>query len=143
MTHEEYKERRERVLNRVPSPPRYTQEEYERFKLICNERVVDSVEKFPSEIRDTVKAAFEYIYQTYGVTEIKLRGSWAKGEWVTENTDEGFKYLREKIRFKNKVSDIDLSAAGIPHHDFFEFNGLKIDLLPDNSSEGILIWSKF
>lgn len=140
MTAEEYKERRDKVLNRPKAAPRYTQEEYDRYRLLCDSRIAKSIDDLPEKLRESLWIVIQYMSQQYPNTEeIYLRGSWTRGEGVTKETDPEFRRLRELIRHKTKVSDIDLVISNV--RDMFELNGIKFDIIP-HDTRAIKIWSK-
>lgn len=141
MTPEEYRERREKVLNREPSPPRYTPEEYKTYLTICDSRTVKRVQDFPPKQKEALSAAIEYLRLKYPhIKEVSLAGSYMKGEWIIEETSDSFKKLRELIRHKTKISDIDLVVEGV--RDSFEIDGVEFHILP-TSLECTPIWDNF
>lgn len=141
MTAKEYQDRREKVLNRVPSPPRYTPEEYKTYLTICDSRITNRVQDFPPKQKEALSAAIEYLRIKHPyIAEISLAGSYMKGEWIIEETSDSFKKLRELIRHKTKISDIDLVVEGV--RDSFEIDGVKFDIIP-NAAECTRIWDNF
>lgn len=74
------------------------------------------------------------------VEKVWLSGSYVKGDWVDENTPDEFKKIRNKLKNKSTLSDVDFITypiiQGNNYYDIISDNKHKL-LLYDNTKEKI------
>lgn len=62
----------------------------------------------PKRIQSELAILRDYILKQDPSAQMKLTGSWTKGTWADEYTDEAFRRKRLEIKNKLGLSDIDL-----------------------------------
>lgn len=96
-------------------------------------RQVTSFEGLPLKFQDQLK---EFISK-YNPDQVRIYGSYANGDWIDENTPQYYQDLKYKIKYKNKISDLDIIV--IPNPGVTNFKDLHIGPIQDT---GILIYEK-
>lgn len=84
-------------------------------------RKVTRVNQLPETLQNELK---EFI-EIYDPTTIYLIGSYANGDWITEDTPQYFKDLKKKIKYKDKISDLDIIVE--PDVGIYTFKNLHIN----------------
>ena len=141
MTIAEYKERRERVLNRK-TERRYTDGEYNAYQDWKNGRKVEKLQDFPFHVREKIRAVIEVLRLKFPQTEtMRLVGSYAKGEYIDEYSTQAEIEMKEKVRGYCKFSDIDIEITP-KVYDMFHLNDMKIHLMGTSTSSGFNIFEK-
>lgn len=137
MTYTQLQQRRNAVLNRPKSVPRYTDVEKTLYMDTAKNRAI-TIHYCPPYIKEKLNIIVAYILHTYPKTEyIGIAGSYMKGEWVDEHTSEEFKRLRELIRFKTKISDFDMIVS--PYvQDSFSIDDMEVQIMPPSNASTLL-----
>lgn len=76
------------------------------FKSWKEARKVTNIKQLPLHLQTQLQ---EFI-ELYNPKRIELVGSFANGDWVTEDTPQYYKDLRTKITYKTKISDLDIKV---------------------------------
>lgn len=86
-------------------------------------RKVTSFNGLPQSFQKELK---EFIC-VYNPDDVYIMGSYANGDWITEDTPQYFKDLKKRIKYKNKVSDLDIIVE--PDVGVYTFKSLHINQL--------------
>lgn len=74
------------------------------------------------------------------IKRVWLSGSYVKGDWIEEDTPNNFKKIRDQIKNKSNLSDVDFITEpvveGTIYYDIISDNKHKL-LIYDNSKEKI------
>ena len=88
-------------------------------------RKVTSIEELPKTFQEQLNRFIEL----YKPLEIYLIGSYANGDWITKDTPQYFKDLKKRIKYKNKISDLDVIVKpdpGIRNFEDLHINQINI-----------------
>lgn len=72
------------------------------------ERAITKFENMPVNVFEKMLKLKDHILKQDPFAEIKLTGSWYKGSWVLEETDEKIFALRKRVTGKRGLSDFDI-----------------------------------
>lgn len=130
-----------------PTAPAKAQPEaadWRRWRELTKPRRHKSFESLPEEVQQKLLVVQRVIHQYDPAAEIKLVGSWVHGGWADQHTDTEILRLRQLIKGKNGLSDIDvlvesdveLNVWSIPVGAGFELSIIQGKM---RSQKGILI----
>ena len=93
----------------------------------------------PAQAQEKIKIHVEHLLSNYPEIElIYLRGSWASGQWITDETDEDYKQLKLEVQGKNTNSDFDYIC--LPYQE--RFSEIKEIDLQSGPNSGIIVYQK-
>lgn len=96
-------------------------------------RKITSIDQLPTRYQDRL---YEFI-EVYCPDKIYLVGSFAEGDWIDEDTPQYYRDKKKQIKYKDKVSDLDIVVEPDPGIIFYE--ELHINPIKD---ERVLLYSK-
>lgn len=106
------KRKKEIMAKRKRAIKRYTSMEKDIYDYMCSQRRYKEINQFPKEVQEKILFSLKKVLYLYpDIEKIWLVGSFAKGDWVDESTYNDmpeFVELRNKVKGKEKLSDIDL-----------------------------------
>ena len=84
-------------------------------------RKINSIPELPLKFRDQL----DRFIKKYHPTKITLIGSFANGDWITEDTPQYYRNLKRQIKYKDKISDLDIIVE--PHPGISNFDDIHIN----------------
>lgn len=96
-------------------------------------RKITSIDQLPKNLQ---KDLYKFIAE-YNPLKIYLVGSYANGEWIIEETPQFYKDEKKRIRYKNKISDLDIVVEPDPNINFY--GSLHINPIKDSR---VLLYDK-